>query len=286
MASMPAPPIPVAPRLDTANDEPRLTQTMRNVMTKAVKKSITSSAKPAKRSRRKSHALPAKRPGKFDVIADRLELDKMERHPTSCQSFAGLLGFSLHLGADNPDRWSSQTGRVEMSQEKWVDHALKILGAAADFGAPLTPTQRKRFSELALFPLFKKRANAISDWRGAGAIETDEAQQLHSDVWEQFDADVEAMASADEGIYLDELTPTSCTYWGSQVHAQFKAKGGYPVTLAFSTASMMKLSDLLMDVVRNFGSRVVRDLRTPSDKSSAISDKSASDEKVVAPAAA
>ena len=82
------------------------------------------------------------------------------------------------------------------------------------------------------------------------------------------------------------LTPTSCTYWGSEVHAQFKAKGGYPVTLSFSTASMMGLSDMLVDVVRNFGSRVVRDLRETSDKSSAISDESAaSDEKVVAPVA-
>jgi hypothetical protein len=76
-------------------------------------------------------------------------------------------------------------------------------------------------------------------------------------------------------------------YYGNEIGAAFKAKAGHPVTLSFTTGSMMRRSDLIMEVVRNFGSRVVRDLRATSEKSSAISDKSAeiSDEKAVAPAA-
>jgi hypothetical protein len=104
----------------------------------------------------------------------------------------------LHLG-DNGDRLATQSGRIEMDQERWVDHALKILGVAAEVGAPLTHAQRKRFAELALRPVFSKRHNALWDGHGAGEIELDQAKQLHRKIWEQFEADVEALAAARPG---------------------------------------------------------------------------------------
>jgi hypothetical protein len=150
----------------------------------------TSSAKRAKRPRRKSQAaLPAKRPGPFDVIADRFDFDKVEGVPSR------KFGFSLHLGGDG-SRWSGQTGRMEMPAEKAIDAALHILGVVGEFGPPLNHAQRRRIAEFALGPVYSKRKSAITARYNARDITLEQAKHLDEEVHEQYLADCDALVAA------------------------------------------------------------------------------------------
>jgi hypothetical protein len=116
----------------------RKTRLLRMTKSSTTAKRAKRPSKAAKSSpRSKPQALPAKRPGPFDVIADRFDFDRIDCIP------ARKFGFRLSHG--DGDR---QTGRMEMPPERAIDHALKILGVAAEWGPRFTPAQRKRIDAL------------------------------------------------------------------------------------------------------------------------------------------
>lgn len=216
----------------------------------------------AKRSitprRRKSQALPAKQPGPFDVIADRFDFDKIDCVPVR------KFGFRLNLGGDG-DRWSSQTGRMEMHPEKAVDLALKIIGVADECGGPFTHKQRERIAKFALGPIVQKRQGAVTERYNARDITLAQAKHLGEEIREQFESDVEALVAADTHYPFGELTPVTCEYVAdNEVCAWLKTKTGDTVTFTLSTDSMVHWTNLMVAIVQNFTAQVIRDLRTPA----------------------
>jgi hypothetical protein len=225
--------------------KPALTSTKESAMAKAVKKHIT--------PRKKSQARPV-RPGPFDVIADGFDLDRVDCAPSH------RLGFRLHLGDGN--RWSSQAGRMEMHPERAVDHALKILSVADEWGTTFTLEQRKRIAEFALGPVRSKRQGTIMDRYNARDITLAQAKNLHEEIRERYLSDVEALVDADTRHRLGELLPITCEYTGAnEICVWLKTKTGDPVTLLLSSDSMMCLTNLMVAVVQNFTAQVLKDLR-------------------------
>jgi hypothetical protein len=215
-------------------------------------------SKAAKRSpRRKSKALPAKRPGPFDVIADRFEIDHVDFAPTR------KFGFSLHLGGDG--HWSGNVGRMEMPQEKAVDSALRILGFADEWGNKFTPAQRERFAKFALGPVFEKRHDAVTARYNARDITLEQATHLGEEIRDQFDDAVHALVAAETQYPFEELTPVTCEYVAdNEVCVWLKTKTGDTVTFPLSTDSMMALTNMLVAIVQTRTAQVIRDLRTPA----------------------